>query len=308
MINDNVLYTFVGSTYSTTLPNADGEVAIEFEDGTFGDGTGGATGGANFRIVKFNSKGILEHSPWISPGSGLSLSQNGYVAEVLDKWTLTCDAGVEKDELKSVWLVVQDSLTTFGNKSMMKNAVYSTLTATASAATIAAGLKASFDRNMIREPYKFATASVSTADFIITALPKALANGYVPKPGLWGPDPYTFKLLPADVGTVVHTTKGQAATNSISQIKDEEWFAMGNRGYGYRVDSIPVDSQLSSDAVYTALGAGGNQECVYFKFKDQNFINIVGQSPASVIETKTFLTAAEATKFVLDLNASIAGA
>ena len=94
--------------------------------------------------------------------------------------------------------------------------------------------------------------------------------------------------------TETHSAVGQ---NTYAQVAECEWFASGNRGYGYRVDSIPVATQVTADSTATYTS-------VYLKGKLQQFVNVVGQSPASLVEIKIFgvsdLTTALAT--ALDIS------
>jgi hypothetical protein len=108
-------------------------------------------------------------------------------------------------------------------------------------------------------------------------------------------------LLAGDLTTetVTEGSKGSLTTN---QIKELEWFAMGNRGFGYRVDTLPVDSQLSSATIYTTLTNANGQKGTYLKWKDSEFTNIVGQAPASNGEIYIFMPSAEEIKLNIDLN------
>ena len=69
---------------------------------------------------------------------------------------------------------------------------------------------------------------------------------------------------------------------------------MGNRGYGYRVDSIPVASQVTTET-------GVTYNSSYIKFKSQQFTNLVGQSPASLGEVKMFGNAT----LIADINSAL---
>jgi hypothetical protein len=97
-------------------------------------------------------------------------------------------------------------------------------------------------------------------------------------PGLFRYMVYDFDILPgvnfADVLVTV-TTNGKKGVNTYEAVTEEEWFAQGNRGYGYRVDVIPVDSQVTTES-------GASYSCLSLAYKLDQFTNIVGQTPASL--------------------------
>lgn len=395
MTHDNVLYSFVGNAHVTSLPSTEGNIAIQLEDNTYGDGAGGvAIGSKRFRIVRYNKDGLLEYSPYLRGDSIISAKSAVYSAPAYTKKTVTIPDGVAKDEVTTLWFVVKDKLTTYGNKAMMKSATYKTIAATEEAYTIASRLLNNFNANMLREPEKYiagevimnhaggiigtgaGTAAVvngskvvtfgtdvddaTGADalavgvfirfgtavtdpvYLITAIDTtaetitldrayagasnaAVANNAMEQitavqgaaavvkleftaqartnfeAGLWRDMNYDFDLLGGDLTTAV-VTSGKEGYLTENKIKECEWFAMGNRGYGYRVDFIPVASQLTSDSVYTTLLNANGQRETYIKYKDSEFTNVVGQSPASIGEIRIFLPAAQSIELNKDLN------
>ncbi len=295
MVQDNVLYTFVGGAFkfdhSGDPVAAEGDVAIELEGGAYADDGSHSIGDKNFRIIRMNKDGLLEKSPWFSGATGgiIGAGNDEYVGVTLPTGAYTpATPASDEETLYSVWIVIKDSETTFGNKSMMKNIVYKAA-AGASVADVTAGLLASFEKVMAREPYKYLTAVDNGTDITFTGAEKPS-----PKPGLSKCEFYEFEILPGENGTATHTAGVQGSLLEC-QIKEDEWFAQGNRGYGYRVDSIPVESQLSSQGLYDTLTTGDLQKLTYLKGKLQQFTNVVGQSPASLAEVHVYLPMGDGT-------------
>jgi len=168
MVQDNVLYAFVGKTLEPTEPATEGQVALETAGGNYvqviGTDAKDTFQGVDFRVVRMNQWGILEKSPWLNSSGVISYSNDIGVAPVQCVRTLTIpSAGVEKDELYTFWVVVKDSLSSYGNQSMMKSAVYKTVAATEAKGLIGDNLIKSWDYNMLREPEKYIVAELRSA-------------------------------------------------------------------------------------------------------------------------------------------------
>lgn len=155
------------------------------------------------------------------------------------------------------------------------------------------GNKVTLDRAIIE-----ATGTYASGSGYIEVIPLATAQNSATKwgikvagqartnfeAGLFRNMVYDFDLLQGanfeDVlVTETHSVKGKNTNNSVAEC---QWFAQGNRGYGFRVDSIPVASQVTVETT----GAAYNSS--YIKYKGQQFTNLVGQSPASLVESKVF--------------------
>ena len=267
MVQDNVLYTYVGGSFkaikSPTDTLTEGDFFIELEGWEWADNESNFperyTPQSNFRIVRVNKKGVLEKGPWMKGEDVIVASKHTGTAITLPTGIYTPEApAADEETLYSVWIVIKDSETTFGNKAMMKNIVYKAVPGDV-VADVVAGLKANFDKVMAREPYKYLTASEDGTKITFTGAEKPN-----PTPGLSKCEFYEFEILPGENGAATHTAGVQGDLLDC-QIKEDEWFAQGNRGYGYRVDVIPVESQLSSDVVYAAYSDPTTNEIAYLK-------------------------------------------
>ena len=301
MVQDNVLYTFVGSSYAEGFDDpigsptwvdtlVEGCIWIELDNGKIADTIGSDIGSHNFRICRKNKKNVVEKSPWISGavGGGLKVVSDGsYQAPTEGTWTYTPDTPPTDEEvLYSVWIVIKDMETTFGNKTMMKNIVYKTKIGD-TATEVVDGLIKSFNAVMAREPERYITAT-DGGGFITFTAQNRPDSGIDPVAGIFNCGYYDFEVLPGDNGEVT-STDSVAGILTKCDIKEDEWFAQGNRGYGYRVDVLPVESQLSTEFVYGTLCNNDLQKVKYLKAANAQFTNVVGQSPASLVELHVYV-------------------
>jgi hypothetical protein len=103
-------------------------------------------------------------------------------------------------------------------------------------------------------------------------------------PGIWKNMVYDFDILRGSNfdNVLITETHAKQGINTDNNVAETQWFAAGNRGYGYRVDTLPVASQVTVEYSSTRYKSST------IKSKGQQFINVVGQSPASLMEAQTF--------------------
>ena len=104
-------------------------------------------------------------------------------------------------------------------------------------------------------------------------------------PGLMRYMVYDFDILQGanmDDVLVTYTTRGPKGMNTYEGVTESEWFAQGNRGYGDRIDAIPVKTQVTTES----SGADYNQ--LYLRFRLAQFDNLVGQTPVSTGEIRVY--------------------
>jgi hypothetical protein len=104
------------------------------------------------------------------------------------------------------------------------------------------------------------------------------------EPGIYKNFVYDFEILPGANLEDVLVTENHAISGTCTgrQVAEEEWFAQGNRGYGDRIDAIPVKSQVTADPDFNSYHG------LYVKTSQAQFTNVVGQSPASLAELKVY--------------------
>ena len=104
------------------------------------------------------------------------------------------------------------------------------------------------------------------------------------QPGLWKFEPSDFDvMLIEDTASVSESQKAFKGVGTWQTVAEEEWFAQGNRGYGNRVDPM-----LPYHGPNLGYEEGRSYDTFTIKFKDQRFINLVGQSPASLITASLY--------------------
>jgi hypothetical protein len=106
------------------------------------------------------------------------------------------------------------------------------------------------------EVIPLATAQTSGTKFGLKFAGQARTNF---EAGLWRDMVYDFQILRgANFDDVLITeTASVLGTNTYNEVTELQWFAQGNRGYGYRVDCIPVASQVTTETGvdYISVGA-----------------------------------------------------
>jgi len=369
MRQDNVLYVFVADKAQIALAVGDVTTLAEGNVGVADlDGTLIAVAPTSTQKVRLVKKvgGVLQFSPELTTNDVVVKTSSTYVADsqftgYLGYNGVDGDIPAIIDTVYTPKLIVKDSLTTFGNKAFIKEAVYKTpRTAPVFKGDIVSGLAINFAKNMAREPEKFVTIEVVTSDAGVAMVAGALAAGsnvatvdaadtvgswlkavtgeaykiiskttattavldressvtdiaptYIDsataqadatkwglwftgvartnfKAGIWKHMVYDFDLIGgANMEsvqiTVTHAKLGICTNEGVAE---EEWFAQGNRGYGDRIDSIPVATQV------TAQMTGADYNGLYLQSKLQQFTSVVGQSPASLVEDKVYGSAA----------------
>jgi hypothetical protein len=102
--------------------------------------------------------------------------------------------------------------------------------------------------------------------------------------GLWKFEPADFKIMPiSDVAGVTTQQTAYKGLGTWQTVAEDEWFAQGNRGYGNRTDGM-----IPYSGPKMGVEKDRNYDAFTFKFKDQRFTNLVGQSPASIISVTVY--------------------
>jgi len=99
-----------------------------------------------------------------------------------------------------------------------------------------------------------------------------------------------------DVAGVTDSVAAFKGIGTWETVAEDEWFAQGNRGYGNRVDPM-----LPYSGPKYGVIEGEQYSTLNFRFKDQRFINLVGQSPASLISVTLYGSAATVAAILADL-------
>jgi len=303
MTQKNVKYVYVIDAYADNIKANElgpGKIGL-YGDNTTSGGTDtnisfdstNALPGDYYGKVRFGmgtKEGGVLFSPWFRiPGQ-----RQDTIAETAYTGTLdfTGITGSDAGKVITPKLVIHSGQTMYGNKSIMKEVAYRIKTGD-TGTEVAEAIAYLFNKVMEKEPEQYVTITENGAGIVTFTGHNNVTTGAY-KTGMVGYTNYNFELLAGsepDLITVTNT--GAVGGFGIgAKVRDEEWFANGNYGYGDRVDSVPVDSiGLFADVslTYSALN---------FNIMSAQFTNVVGQTPGSLVQIDIY--APDANKAELD--------